>query len=128
MIGALTVQHRRRLNQTSCASMSRTGRTPAAVIGDVQVRNRGTIGGSVAHADPAADLPVVRTRLQRQFSPSATGKRTISVDDFFTDYYTTALNADETYEIRVPIPALEPAPQRKLPHPAPVTWSSARRR
>ena len=93
----------------------------AAVIGDVQVRNRGTIGGSVAHADPAADLPVVLTALNASFvAQSATGNRTISVDDFFTDFYTTALNANEILsEIRVPIPAAGTgSAYAKLPHPA----------
>ena len=93
----------------------------AAVIGDVQVRNRGTIGGSVAHADPAADFPVVLTALNASFlAQSASGTRAISVDDFFTDFYTTALNAHEILtEIRVPIPAAATGSAYvKLPHPA----------
>jgi len=93
----------------------------AAVIGDVQVRNRGTIGGSVAHADPAADLPVVLTALNASLvAQSASGKRTIAVDDFFTDFYTTALNANEILtEIHVPIPpAGTGTAYAKLPHPA----------
>ncbi len=93
----------------------------ASVIGDVQVRNRGTIGGSLAHADPAADLPVVLTALNASFvAQSASGKRTIGVDDFFTDFYTTALNANEILtEIRVPIPAAGTGTAyAKLPHPA----------
>src|SRR3989338_7824307 len=56
----------------------------ASLIGDVQVRNRGTIGGSVAHADPAADFPVILTALNASFvlqSPS--GKRTVAAEDFF---------------------------------------------
>jgi len=93
----------------------------AAVIGDVQVRNRGTIGGSVAHADPAADLPVVLTALNASIvAQSVSGKRTIAVDDFFTDFYTTALTANEILvEIRVPIPAAGTGTAyTKLPHPA----------
>jgi carbon-monoxide dehydrogenase medium subunit len=93
----------------------------AAVIGDVQVRNRGTIGGSLAHADPAADLPVVLAALNASFvAQSPTGKRTIGVDDFFTDFYTTALNSDEILtEIRVPMPAAGTGTAyAKLPHPA----------
>ena len=93
----------------------------AAVIGDVQVRNRGTIGGSVAHADPAADLPVVLTALNASFiAQSASGKREIGVDDFFTDFYTTALKANEILtEIRMPIPAAGTGTAYvKLPHPA----------
>ena len=93
----------------------------ATVIGDVQVRNRGTIGGSVAHADPAADFPVVLTALNASFiAQSASGKRTIAVDDFFTDFYTTALNANEILtEIRIPIPTAGTGTAYvKMPHPA----------
>ena len=60
----------------------------AAVIGDVQVRNRGTIGGSVAHADPAADLPVILTALNASFvAQSPTGKRTIRRRRFFHRFF-----------------------------------------
>ena len=93
----------------------------AAVIGDVQVRNRGTIGGSVAHADPAADLPVILTALNAAFVvKSSSGSRVIAVDDFFTDFYTTAMAANEILtEIRVPIPASgSGTAYAKLPHPA----------
>jgi aerobic carbon-monoxide dehydrogenase medium subunit len=93
----------------------------AAVIGDVQVRNRGTVGGSVAHADPAADLPVILTALNASFvAQSPSGSRTIVGDDFFTDFYTTALNANEILtEIRLPIPAGGTGTAyAKLPHPA----------
>ncbi len=93
----------------------------ASVIGDVQVRNRGTIGGSVAHADPAADLPVILTALNATFVvQSSSGNRAISADDFFTDFYTTAMNANEILtEIRVPIPAAGTGTAyAKLPHPA----------
>ncbi|HEX5019619.1 MAG TPA: FAD binding domain-containing protein, partial [Candidatus Binatia bacterium] len=77
----------------------------ASVIGDLQVRNRGTIGGSVAHADPAADLPVILTALNASFAiKSAQGSRVIAVDDFFTDFFTTAMNVNEILtEIRVPV-------------------------
>lgn len=93
----------------------------AAVIGDVQVRNRGTIGGSVAHADPAADFPVILTALNASFvlqSPS--GKRTVAAEDFFIDFYTTALAPDEVLtEIRVPLPpAGAGTAYAKLAHPA----------
>ena len=93
----------------------------ASVIGDLQVRNRGTIGGSVAHADPAADLPVILTALDASFAVrSPTASRTIAVDDFFTDFYTTAMNSDEILtEIHVPIPAAGTgSAYAKLPHPA----------
>ena len=93
----------------------------ASVIGDMQVRNRGTIGGSVAHADPAADLPVILTALNASFiAQSPSGARTIAVDDFFTDFYSTALNSNEILtEIRVPIPPSGTGTAyAKLPHPA----------
>jgi carbon-monoxide dehydrogenase medium subunit len=93
----------------------------ASVIGDMQVRNRGTIGGSVAHADPGADLPVILTALNASFvAQSAAGVRTIVVDDFFTDFFSTALNANEILtEIRVPLPGPGTGTAyAKLPHPA----------
>jgi carbon-monoxide dehydrogenase medium subunit len=93
----------------------------ASVIGDMQVRNRGTIGGSVAHADPAADLPVILTALNASFVvQSSSGNRTIAADDFFTDFYTTAMDANEILtEIHVPIPAPgSGTAYAKLPHPA----------
>ncbi|HXV47389.1 MAG TPA: xanthine dehydrogenase family protein subunit M [Candidatus Binatia bacterium] len=93
----------------------------ASVIGDMQVRNRGTLGGSVAHADPAADLPVILTALNASFIvQSSSGQRVIAADDFFTDFYTTAMGANEILtEIRVPIPAPGTGTAyAKLPHPA----------
>jgi carbon-monoxide dehydrogenase medium subunit len=93
----------------------------ASVIGDMQVRNRGTIGGSVAHADPGADFPVILTALNAAFVVQSTaGTRTISVDDFFTDFFTTAMNANEILtEIHVPLPgAASGSAYTKLPHPA----------
>ena len=93
----------------------------ASVIGDLQVRNRGTIGGSVAHADPAADLPVILTALNASFvlqSPS--GKRTVPAGDFFVDFYSTAMAANEVLtEIRIPLPPSGAGTAyAKLPHPA----------
>jgi aerobic carbon-monoxide dehydrogenase medium subunit len=93
----------------------------ASVIGDMQVRNRGTIGGSVAHADPGADFPVVLSALNAAFVvQSAVGTRTISVDDFFTDFFTTAMSANEIItEVHLPIPSAgSGSAYAKLPHPA----------
>ena len=93
----------------------------ASVIGDLQVRNRGTIGGSVAHADPGADFPVILTALNAGFIVrSAQGTRRIPVDDFFTDFFTTAMTANEILTgIHVPIPSTGTGTTyTKLPHPA----------
>ena len=93
----------------------------ASVIGDMQVRNRGTIGGSVAHADPAADFPVILTALNASFvARSSSGSRSIAADDFFTDFYTTAMAANEILtEIRIPLPPSGSGTAYvKLPHPA----------
>lgn len=93
----------------------------ASLIGDMQVRNRGTIGGSVAHADPGADFPVILTALNAAFVVQSTaGTRTISVDDFITDFFTTAMSANEILtEIHVPLPgAASGSAYTKLPHPA----------
>ena len=79
----------------------------ASHIGDPQVRNRGTIGGSLAHADPGADLPSVMLATGASLVVAGpTGTRTIAADDFFVDMYTTALAPNELLtEIRVPLPA-----------------------
>lgn len=80
----------------------------AGLVADVQVRNKGTIGGSVAHADPAGDLPGVMVALGAEFeATSSGGKRTIATDDMFVDLLTTALEPNEILtSIKVPaIPA-----------------------
>jgi len=79
----------------------------ASHIGDVQVRNKGTIGGSVAHSDPAGDWPAAVIALNAQMiAVGANGERTINADDFFVDLLTTALSPGEILrEIRIPKPA-----------------------
>ena len=68
----------------------------AAIIGDRQVRNLGTIGGSLAHGDPAADLPAAVLALEADLTAvSANGSRTIAADSFFTGPLMTALGDDE---------------------------------
>ena len=68
----------------------------AAQIGDLQVRNRGTIGGSLAHADPAADYPTALLALGGMLTAMGPkGARDIAADSFFTGLFTTALAADE---------------------------------
>jgi aerobic carbon-monoxide dehydrogenase medium subunit len=68
----------------------------AATVGDPAVRNRGTIGGNIAHADPASDLPTVLVALEaRMVASGPGGERTIQADRFFTGIMTTALSEDE---------------------------------
>lgn len=76
----------------------------AAEIGDVQVRNRGTIGGSLAHADPAGDFPAAILALGATLvAESAAGTREIGAEDFFVDIMASALAPDEILTlIRVP--------------------------
>jgi len=75
-------------------------------IGDVQVRNRGTVGGSIAHADPASDLPACLLALDTELViRSAGGERTTGVDGFFEGPFTTGLQQGEILtEIRLPGP------------------------
>lgn len=67
------------------------------------IRNRGTIGGNLAHADPTSELPAVALTVEAEFqAQSSTGQRTISADDFFVGHLTTSLEPDELLtEIRV---------------------------
>ena len=68
----------------------------AGMIGDPQVRNRGTVGGNVAHADPASDLPTVFSALGATFTAvSKSGTRDIAASDFFTGLFESALAEDE---------------------------------
>jgi carbon-monoxide dehydrogenase medium subunit len=75
----------------------------AGHIGDVQVRNKGTIGGSLAHSDPAGDWPAAIIALNAEMiATSKSGDRTIKADDFFVDLLTTALEPGEILrEIRI---------------------------
>src|SRR5437588_6271301 len=77
----------------------------ASHIGDVQVRNLGTIGGSVAHADPSADYPAAMQALEAKFVlKGASSERTVSAAEFFVDTFTTALEPGEILrEVIVPI-------------------------
>jgi carbon-monoxide dehydrogenase medium subunit len=75
-----------------------------ATVADPAVRHRGTLGGSLAHADPAADLPAVVLAMDGELvAQGPGGRRTIPARDFFTDYLQTALAPDELLvEVRVP--------------------------
>ncbi len=93
----------------------------AAHIGDMQVRNRGTIGGSLAHADPAADYPTVIVALDAEITATgAKGSRRIPARKFFTDLFTTALKGSEILtEVSVPVAKKgEGAVYLKHRHPA----------
>ena len=93
----------------------------ATRIGDQQVRNLGTIGGALAHADPAADYPAGALALGITIvARSADGEREIAIDDFFQEFMTTALAPTELLTaIRVPaLPANTGASYQKLANPA----------
>ena len=106
MIGAMTTHHEIEdspLLRAKCPLLAET----ASNIGDVQVRNMGTIGGSVAHADPAADYPAALLALEAKVRlVSANSERTMSVEDFLVDTLTTAIDPGEILqEVIVPIEA-----------------------
>jgi carbon-monoxide dehydrogenase medium subunit len=86
--------------RTSCAILAHA----AGEVGDPQVRHRGTIGGSVSHADPASDLATVLLTLDAELlARGSGGERTIAAGDFFTGPFDNALAHDEVLvEIRVP--------------------------
>jgi carbon-monoxide dehydrogenase medium subunit len=102
-IGALTTHHDLEENgllKSNCAILSHTARE----IGDPQVRNKGTIGGSVAHGDPASDLPAVLLALEAEFViKGRDGERTCAATDFFKGLFEVDLSPQEMLtEIRVP--------------------------
>ena len=78
----------------------------ASVIGDPLIRNLATIGGNLAHADPANDHPATMLALDAEIvATGLDGERTIPAAEFFTDFFTTALSPDEILtEIRIPVP------------------------
>jgi len=93
----------------------------ASHIGDMQVRNKGTIGGSVAHSDPAGDWPATMLALDAEIvAVSQTGERAIKAGDFFVDLLTTALAPNEILrEIRINKPQGRTGQAYvKMPHPA----------
>lgn len=93
----------------------------AAIVGDPAVRNRGTIGGNVAHADPASDLPTVLVALNATMvAIGPTGERTIPADQFFTGIMSTALAENEILSA-VLVPAAgkgQGSAYEKFSHPA----------
>jgi len=102
-IGALTtyaILATSRLVQAKCPVLAEV----AAIIGDQQVRNRGTIGGNLCHADPASDIAPVILALNGELKAvSQKGERVIKASDFFVDLFTTPLGPTELLiEIRIP--------------------------
>jgi aerobic carbon-monoxide dehydrogenase medium subunit len=93
----------------------------AGHIGDVQVRNMGTMGGSVAHADPAADYPAALVALEAKiYLASKSGERMVEASDFFIDAFTTAIEPGEMV-VSVQVPVEEPSEgykYEKVAHPA----------
>jgi aerobic carbon-monoxide dehydrogenase medium subunit len=102
-IGAMT-RHRDVEISEILASHNPLLANAASHVGDPQVRHRGTIGGSIAHADPASDLPAVALALGATLvARGPKGDRTIAATDFFQGFLTTSLAEDELLtEIRVP--------------------------
>lgn len=120
VIGAMTTHwavESSPLVKAKCPVLAQT----AAQIGDPMVRNMGTIGGSLTHADPAADYPATIIALNAEMVlEGPKGKRTIQVDDFFKSLMTTAVGPDEILtEVRVPVcGANVGCAYMKFPHPA----------
>jgi aerobic carbon-monoxide dehydrogenase medium subunit len=98
-IGALT----RHVDVQGNADLGPLGKA-AALIADQQVRNRGTIGGSLAHGDPASDLPTVLLACEGSVTVTGSGgTREVAAADLFQDYLTTAVSEDEVLtEVRLP--------------------------
>jgi carbon-monoxide dehydrogenase medium subunit len=120
VLGAMTTHWQMEsssLLKSKCPILSET----ASIIGDPAVRNLGTIGGSIAHADPAADQPATLIALGAEMvCEGPKGRRTVKVDDWFQGLMSTALHEDEILvELRVPAwPAGTGGAYLKFPHPA----------
>jgi carbon-monoxide dehydrogenase medium subunit len=103
VVGAMTTHHdviRDELVREHVALLA----DAEATVADPQVRHRGTLGGSLAHADPAGDLGAVALALEAEFViVGSSGRRTVAAAEFFQDYFTTALGEDEVLaEVRFP--------------------------
>jgi len=119
-IGAMTTHFQTEtsdLLRRSCQLLPET----ASHLGDMQVRNKGTLGGSLAHSDPAADWPAAILALDAELvATSAKGDRVIKATDFFVEMLTTSLQPGEILrEIRIPAAKGKPAQAYvKVRHPA----------
>lgn len=104
-LGAL-VRHRTLEHDPLVAGLSPLIHETMPFVAHPQIRNRGTLGGSMAHADPAAELPVVALALDARFRlQSARGERWVPASDFFLGLFTTALAGDEAL-VEVAVPAV----------------------
>jgi carbon-monoxide dehydrogenase medium subunit len=118
-IGALTTHREIQTSaqvQQACDVMAEV----AEGIGDPHVRNRGTIGGNVTHADPGSDWPTALTALDARFLIQGTGARTASASEFFTGVLETTV-ADNEILVAIEVPVLGPnqhAEYAKMAHPA----------
>lgn len=119
-IGAMATHHEVETSpviRSRCPLLAET----ASHIGDMQVRNMGTLGGSIVHADPAADYPAALLALEVQVRlVSAHSDRTVAASDFFQDAFTTAVEPGEiVLEIQAPVEeANEGYRYEKVAHPA----------
>jgi carbon-monoxide dehydrogenase medium subunit len=102
-IGALT-RHQEVADDATLREQCPIVSQVAGQVGDPQVRHRGTIGGSLAHGDPASDLPAVMLALEAELVVrSASGERTVPAAEFFTGVFRTAVEPSELLvEVRVP--------------------------
>jgi len=119
-IGAMTT-HAEIAASATVREEARALAEAAEAIGDLQVRNMGTIGGSLAHADPAADYPAVFLALEGSVVVQGARKsRTIPADAFFTGLFSTTLSGGEIItEVRIPLrPAITGSAYLKMKHPA----------
>lgn len=119
-IGALTT-HAELLASESLGGVLPIFHQAADMIADPQVRNRGTIGGSLANADPAADWPAVIVALNAELEVAGpNGRRRIAAKDFFVDIFTTALEPGEVLAAIHIVPSVAGTQfrYRKIRHPA----------
>ncbi|MGH7905092.1 MAG: FAD binding domain-containing protein [Candidatus Binataceae bacterium] len=119
-VGAMATHHQIEESKLVREKLGLLGRT-ASAIGDIQVRNRGTIGGSLSHADPAADYPAAVLALEGEIRlESASGARIVKAEEFFVDLMTTAAEHGEvlTEVFFAPLPAGAGYAYLKHPQPA----------
>ena len=122
-IGATTTHHQIKSSDLVSANASALSQA-ASVIGDPASPQQGTIGGSLAHADPAADYPAAILALGAEIAVKGPdGERSIPADEFFIDLFLTALAPDEIItEVRVPATESRRTSSSHIPHRALPSW------